>query len=69
MEADEGSIEKWDVRVTFRSGGALREFLFSKDQDIVNSMLKNEVEVTGNLNYISRFGFLVKDLGRRFKFG
>lgn len=55
----------WNVQVTFANGAALRNFLFSKDQDILNSLLANDVEVDGNLNYIYRFGFMVRDLERR----
>ncbi len=55
----------WDTRVSFKDAAALREFLFSENQDILNSILKNEVEVDGNLNHIYRFGFLAKDLRNR----
>ncbi len=65
MQVRENGIKDWDVMVTFKNAAALRSFLFSKDQDILNSILANEVEVDGNLNYIYKFGFLAKDLGRR----
>ena len=65
MQVRENGITDWDVKVTFKNAAALRNFLFSKDQDILNSILANEVEVDGNLNYIYKFGFLAKDLGRR----
>jgi hypothetical protein len=57
--------EPWTVRVTFASPKALRAFLFSKDQDILDSILANEVEVDGNLNYLYKFGFMARDLERR----
>lgn len=65
MQVREDGIKDWDVMVTFKNAAALRAFLFSKDQDILNSILANEVEVDGNLNYIYKFGFLAKDLGKR----
>lgn len=54
-----------DVTVTFKDPAALRRFLFSKDQDILSSLLANEVELDGNLNYIYKFGFMARDLTRR----
>lgn len=68
MEVHEESISEWDVRVTFKDTAALRGFLFSKDQDIIETALKNEVEAHGNLNYIYKFGFLARDLTRRLGF-
>lgn len=59
------AIENWDVIVKFRNSKALRDFLFSEDQDILNLMLTNDVEVAGNLNYIFKFGFMSRDLLHR----
>lgn len=59
------AIENWDVIVKFRNSKALRDFLFSEDQDILNLMLTNDVEVEGNLNYIFKFGFMSRDLLHR----
>ena len=65
MNVCRDAISEWDVKVTFTDGRALRKFLFSEDQDIINSLAENEVEVEGNLNYIYKFGFMAKDLLRR----
>ncbi len=65
MEVKDDGIDDWDVRVTFKDSASLREFLFSKDQDILNSILANTVEVDGNLNYIYKFGFMARDIKRR----
>ena len=65
MHVRKDAISEWDVKVTFTDGKALRKFLFSEDQDIINSLAENEVEVEGNLNYIYKFGFMAKDLLRR----
>jgi hypothetical protein len=53
------------VTVTFKDSAALRQFLFSKDQDVLASLLANEVELDGNLNHIYKFGFMARDLTRR----
>ena len=65
MDVDGSPIREWDVKVTFTDGAALRRFLFSANQDILNSIAENEVQVDGNLNYLYRFGFMAKDLLRR----
>lgn len=65
MQVHSYPIEDWDVRITFKDAPALRRFLFAGNQDILNSILANEVEVDGNLNYLYKFGFLARDLGRR----
>jgi hypothetical protein len=65
MRVDEKAQGEWNARVTFKNPAALRSFIFSKDQDILNSLLKNEVEVDGNLNYIYKFGFMARDLAHK----
>jgi len=57
------------IRVTFKDWTALRDFLFFGDQDILDSLLENKVEVDGNPNYIFKFGFMARDLGRRLGVG
>ena len=65
MKYHKGAISDWHVMVTFKDTEALLAFLFSKDQDILNSLLANDVEVDGNLNYVYRFGFLARDLAHK----
>jgi hypothetical protein len=65
MEVHNGSVDDWDVRVTFRNPEALRAFLLSPNRDIVNAVLENDVEAEGNLNYLYKFGFMAMDLARR----
>ena len=65
MNVKETADKTYTARVTFQDGAALRAFLFSKNQDILDSLLKNQVTVDGNLNYIYKFGFMAKDLMRR----
>jgi hypothetical protein len=58
--------KEYTVRVSFSDGAALRNYLFSKNQDILDSLLNDTVEVDGNITYIYRLGFWVKDLEKRF---
>jgi len=57
--------EDWTARVTFKDATALRNYLFSQDQDIMESLLANDVRVEGNLNHVFKFGYMAFDLERR----
>lgn len=50
------------VTVTFKDPAAFRRFLSSKDHDIFDSLLGDEVTVEGNLNYVYKLGFMVRAL-------
>jgi len=65
MRLPKKAINNWDIRITFKDSAALRDFIFSRDQDILNSLLTNDVEVDGNTNYIFKFGFMARDLTHR----
>lgn len=69
MEVIKESMDDWDVRVTFKDASALSAFMFSRNQDIMASLLANKVEVDGNLNYVYKFGFMARDLTRRLGIG
>lgn len=56
------------VTITFKDPKALRRFLFSNDQDILQALLANEVEVDGNLSCVYKLGFMARDLTRRLGF-
>jgi len=65
MKVDEKVRSPYDVRVSFKDAKALQRFLLAENQDILDSILANDVEVDGNLNYIYRFGYLVRNLQNR----
>lgn len=69
MKVHEGAIPDWDVKITFVNPQAVWSFLLSKDQDILNSILRDEVEVEGNLNYVYKLGFMARELTRRLGVG
>ena len=62
MAVKEGVIDKPDITITFRDGRTLFNFLLAPKQDILGSMLRQDVQTDGNLNYLYRFGFLAKRL-------
>jgi hypothetical protein len=67
MWIEETAPDKWDVRVDFKNVPAFWKFIFSGGQDIVESLLDNDVEVYGNLNYLYKFGFMARDLKERLR--
>ncbi len=64
MRVIEGNISNPHIKVTFRSGKALLNFLLASKQDILISMLNREIQTEGNLNYVSKFGYMTKRLLR-----
>jgi hypothetical protein len=69
MKVHKEAIDDWDICITFKDAAALNAFIFSRDQDILDSLLKNDVQLDGNLNYIYKFGFMARDLGHRLGVG
>ena len=62
MNVKEKEIGDTDITVSFRSAKALREFIFSPKPDILGSILRQDVVVDGNFNYMYKFAFMAKRL-------
>ncbi len=62
MKVVEKVIDAPNITITFRDGRTLLNFLISPRQDILNSMLRQDVKTDGNLNYLYKFGFMAKQL-------
>lgn len=62
MHVLEQALKEWDLKITFLDPGGLKAFLFSEDQDMLNSILENKVWTDGNLNYLFKFGFMAREL-------
>jgi hypothetical protein len=69
MYRSERAQEHFTVRIRFKDAAALRRFLFVDSPDVLDALLANDIEIDGNLNYIYKFGFMVKDLERRLGLG
>lgn len=69
MYRSDSPQNNFTVRVKFKDAAALRRFLFADSPDVLDALLANDVEIDGNLNYIYKFGFMVKDLERRLGIG
>jgi len=62
MEIIDKVIDDFNIKIIFRDDKTLLNFLVSQEQDILESILCHDLETEGNLNYLFRFGFLVKRL-------
>lgn len=62
MKVREEAISKPNIIVTFKDGKALMGFLLTPKPDILGSMLRQEVQLDGNLNYLYKFAFMAKRL-------
>ncbi len=62
MTVEEGKIDRPDIAVTFRNGKALMNFILSPKPDILGAMLRQDVTLVGNLNYLYKFAYMAKRL-------
>jgi len=62
LDVSEEVIEKPNISITFKNGKALMNYLLSPKPDVLGSMLRQEVRLEGNLNYLYRFAYLAKRL-------
>jgi hypothetical protein len=62
LKVSEGTLEDADVTVTFKDAKALMKLLLSPKPDILGALLENEVAVSGNINYIFKFGYMTTQL-------
>ena len=65
MKVSRKPAENANVVVIFKDGMALKNFLFSASPDIIAAILDSEVQYTGNLNYLSKFAYMSKNLKLR----
>jgi hypothetical protein len=62
MTYSEDPVPVADVTVFFKDERSLRNFIIAPKKDIMNSLLNNEINVSGNLNYLYKFGFMANNL-------
>jgi hypothetical protein len=62
MEVLEEEISQPDITVNFKDSKALMNYLLTPKPDVLGSMLRQEVTLDGNLNYLYKFAFMAKRL-------
>lgn len=58
MKVSEKVIERPNITVIFKDGKALMNFLLSPKPDILGSLLRQDVALDGNLNYLYKFAYM-----------
>jgi len=62
LKVREEIISDPDLTVTFHNGKALMGYLLNPKPDILGSMLRQDVTLDGNLNYLFKFAYMAKHL-------
>lgn len=62
MKVIKGKIDDPNIKIIFRNGKTLLNYMMSPRQDILGSMLRQDVIAEGNLNYLYKFGYMAKEL-------
>ena len=62
LEVREEEIPDPDITILFKDSKALMNYLLTPKPDILGSMLRQEVSLDGNLNYLYKFAFMAKRL-------
>jgi hypothetical protein len=62
LEVRREEIDNPDITILFKDGKALMGYLLTPKPDILGSMLRQEVSLDGNLNYLYKFAFMAKRL-------
>ncbi|SEM59731.1 hypothetical protein SAMN04489760_12524 [Syntrophus gentianae] len=62
LKVREGEIPNPNITVYFKDGKALMNYLLTPKPDILGSILRQEVSLDGNFNYLCKFAFMAKRL-------
>jgi hypothetical protein len=62
MEVSEETIPDPNITVIFKDGKALMNYLLSPKPDVLGSLLRQEVRLDGNINYLYKFAYMAKRL-------
>jgi hypothetical protein len=62
LEVRKALISNPDITILFKDGKALMGYLLTPKPDILGAMLRQEVSLDGNLNYLYKFAFMAKRL-------
>jgi hypothetical protein len=62
LKVSEKKIDNTNITVTFRNAKALMDYLLSPKPDILGSILRQDVTIDGNFNYLYKFAYMAKHL-------
>jgi hypothetical protein len=58
-------VEDWDVIVTVENGASLWELICKGEDDLMRLVLSGSVQVQGNVTFLYKLHFMLRDLARR----
>lgn len=59
LEVKDTAVPNPTTAVTFKNGQVMADFLLSGNTDVIEGMLDNKLSVSGNLNYLFKFIYLL----------
>lgn len=62
LNVKKSMIDNTNVTVTFKNARALMNYLLSPKPDILGSILRQDITINGNLNYLYKFAYMAKRL-------
>jgi hypothetical protein len=62
MHVREGKVDNPNVTVVFKDSKALMSYLLSPKPDILGSLLRQDVVIDGNFNYLYKFAYMANRL-------
>jgi hypothetical protein len=65
LKVYEEAITDADIAINFRDPKTLRVYLSSPNPDILDSILKQDVTIDGNLNYLYKLTYMIRHLQLR----
>lgn len=65
MSVYEKDIQHYNVRVDFKDYKAIVDFLTQPELDIIDQMLNQKLQFSGNLNYLYKLGYMARHLLRK----
>lgn len=64
LTVSSGAVANTNITILFNDGRALMDFLLTPKPDILGSMLRQEISLNGNLNYLYKFAYMARRLQR-----
>ena len=62
LKVKQKQAEHFELMLTFNDGHSLFKLLLSESPDILDAVLNQEVDFSGNINYLNKFAYMAMRL-------
>jgi alkyl sulfatase BDS1-like metallo-beta-lactamase superfamily hydrolase len=62
LKVKQKRVEESELTLTFKDGKSLFKLLLSESPDVLDALLNQEVDFSGNINYLNKFAFMAMRL-------